>query len=159
MVDVINWTPQRKWMRDPGARSPPRDKHYVNGQLVSENSPSLREASTSPFRRQRVPRRGFIAIPQDDPEYSRLCNEQGNEDGMVDAESPPLLNGVHSSPTSTSSPAMAAAVNGLASPTRNTTAAISEAGNQPISPTSETGPAQARPLVNGVHGMPNGDPE
>lgn len=161
-IQSISWTPLQKWKRDPGVDTTkgfaPRNKHYVNGELVSEDKPSFREASTSPFpRQQRIPRRGFVAISRDDPAYGRLCKEQGpGSDMMVDVESPPLANGVHSSPTSTSSHAAPAAVNGFGLPTLINTATTNGAGNhQPISPSSEAGPAQARPLVNGVHGMVN----
>jgi hypothetical protein len=159
-MQSTSWTPHQKWRRDPEAnglnRFAPRNKHYINGELVSEDKPSLREASTSPFPRQRVPRRGFVAISRDDPAYGRLCKEQGLGDMMVDAESPLLANGVHSSHTSTSPHAATAVVNGMASPTLITTATTNGVGNhQPISPSSEAGPAQARPLVNGFHGMLN----
>lgn len=158
----IGWTPHQKWRSDPEANGlhgfAPRNKHFINGELVSEDKPSLVATSPSPFRSRRIPRRGFVAVPRDDPAYSRLCKDQDLDGPMVDAESPPpaLPNGVHSSPMSTSSHMAMVAVNGLGSPTMITTTTTAEgSGNQPISPSSESGPAQARPLVNGIHGMLN----
>jgi hypothetical protein len=160
-MQCTSWAPHQKWKRDPeghGLRGfAPSNKHYVNGELVSEDKPSVREASTSPspFRRQRVLRRGFAAVPRNDPVYARLDKEQGAEDSMVDAESPLIPNGVHSSPMSASPLVATATVNGLALPTLNTATTTNGAGNHPISPSSEVGPAQARPLVNGIHGTVN----
>ncbi|KAK4157901.1 hypothetical protein C8A00DRAFT_29129 [Chaetomidium leptoderma] len=159
-TQCTSWAPHQKWKRDPEANGlrgfAPSNKHYNNGELVSEDKPSLREASTSPFRRQRVvPRRGDAAVPREDLAYTRLCKEQGVDDSTVDVESPPLANGVHSSPLSASSHAATTTVNGLRSPALVTTATTNGAGNHPISPSSEMGPAQARPLVNGIHGPLN----
>ena len=157
-AQCISWAPHQKWRRDPDAHGlrgfAPSNKHYIHGELVSEDKPNVREASTSPspFRRQRILRRGFVAVPRDDPAYSRLYKEHGADESMVDVESPVLPNGVHSSPTSASSHPATTAVNGLASPTLNTTTTTNGAGNHPISPASEAGPAQARPLVNGTRG-------
>ena len=159
-MQSISWTPRQKWRNDPDANGlrgfAPGNKHYVNGQLVSEDKPSLREASTSPFRRQRIPRRGFVAVSREDPTYTRFSKGQGVDDAMADAESPVLPNGVHTSPTGASSHAAVAAVNGLRPAALVTTMTTNGAGNHPISPSSEAGPAQARPLVNGTHGTLNG---
>ncbi|KAL2135545.1 hypothetical protein VTI74DRAFT_8151 [Chaetomium olivicolor] len=154
----MSWTPHQKWKRDPEANElrgfAPSNKHYINGELVSEDKPSLREASTSPFPRQRVLRRGFVAVPRDEPAYNRLLKEQSRDGSVADAESPVLPNGVHSSPLGTQSHTTAATVNGLRSPTLVTTVTGDGAGNQPLSPSSEAGPGQARPLVNGINGRP-----
>lgn len=154
----ISWTPRQKWRQDPDANGlrgfAPSNKHYVNGELVSEDKPNLREASTSPFPRQRIPRRGLVTVPREDPAYTRVPKEQQSHDEpMVDAvESPVLPNGLHTSPTAVSSHPAVARVNGIRPPTLVTTMATNGAGNHPISPSSEAGPAQARPLVNGTHG-------
>jgi hypothetical protein len=158
-TQCISWASHQKWRRDPDASGlggfAPSNKHYIHGELVSEDKPSVREASTSPFRRQRIPRRGFVAVPREDPAYTRLCKEQGLDDSMVDAGSPLLPNGVHSSPTGVSAHGATATANGPESPTLNTRATTNGAGNHPISPSSEAGPAQARPLVNGIRGTAN----
>lgn len=158
-MQCISWTPHQKWRRDPEANGlrgfAPSNKHYIHGELVSEDKPSLREASTSPFRRQRVPRRGFVAIARDDPAYARFYKEQGADDSTVDAESPRLPNGLHSFPTNAASHAATTPANGLGPSTLITPATTNGAAHHPISPSSEMGPAQARPLVNGVHGTLN----
>jgi hypothetical protein len=158
-VQPISWTPHQKWKSDPEVNDlhgfAPSNKHFINGELVSEDKPSLRQASSLPFRRQRVPRRGFVAIPRDDPAYGRLCKEQGLNGRVTDAESQVVPNGVRSSPTSVSSHMAVAAADGPDSPRLNTTAMTNGTSNQPISPSSESGPAQARPLVNGIHGTLN----
>ncbi|KAH6850184.1 hypothetical protein B0I37DRAFT_352699 [Chaetomium sp. MPI-CAGE-AT-0009] len=155
-LQSITWTPRQKWRHDPVANglrgSAPSNKHYVNGKLVSEDKPSLREASTSPFPRQRVPRRGLVAAAPEDPAHASLPKELLEDHLMIDAESPVLPNGVHTSPTGVSSHAAVARVNGVRPPALVTTIAANGAGNHPISPSSEAGPAQARPLVNGTHG-------
>ncbi|KAK3357429.1 hypothetical protein B0T25DRAFT_589702 [Lasiosphaeria hispida] len=155
------WTPLQKWKSDPDANRnygfAPGNKHFTNGELISEDRPGLGAVSTTPFPEKRVPRRGLVAVFPDDPAYSALCKEQGLDHLLGDADSPLLPNGIRSSP-------VAANVNGgLRSPsslvaaatTNNTSASTSNGqshGNQPISPSSESGPAQARPLVNGANG-------
>jgi hypothetical protein len=150
----ISWTPNQKWKRDPDASSlggfAPSNKHYLHGDLVKEDKPSFTQASTSPFQRPRAARRRFVAAPRDDPAtYARLSKNQDGDESMVDVESPHLPNGVHSSAPPH---AVTATANGVASPTLITVGTTNGGGNHPISPSSEAGPAQARPLVNGVHG-------
>lgn len=161
-TQCVRWVPHQKWRHDPGVDAlhgfAPGNKHYVNGELVCEDKPSVREASTTPFPRQRVPRRGFVAVSPDDPSYNKLIKEHGPDETTHDAGSPGLPNGEHSSPAaSASSRLVAAAVNGVGSPTMDTTPiraapANGADNNQPISPSSEGGAAQARTLVNGNHG-------
>lgn len=152
----ISWTPHQKWKRDPEANGlrgfAPSNRHYINGELVSEDKPNVREASTSPFPRQRIPRRGFVAVPRDDPTYNRLSKEHSRAGSMADAESPVLPNGVHSSPLGAQSRSAMTTINGLRSPTLVTTATVNGDGNQLISPSSEAGPGLGRPLVNGING-------
>ncbi|KAK3302136.1 uncharacterized protein B0T15DRAFT_496607 [Chaetomium strumarium] len=168
-TQYVSWTPHKKWRDDPETNGfhgfAPSNKHYINGELVSEDKPRLREASTSPFPTQRISRRGLVATFRDDPAYRGLSRERGADNSVVDGDSSLLPNGVHSSPTSGSPHALTASVDGLRSPTLNTTqpafvtaavrAVTDGAGNQPISPSSEAGPGQARPLVNGLHGTLN----
>jgi len=130
----------------------------VNGELISEDKPGLSAVSTTPFPEKRVPRRGLIAVTADDPAFVSLCKEQGLEHLVRDENSPLLPNGLHSSP-------MAPIINGLGSPTSIPATTTSNGGigqthgNQPISPSSESGPGQARPLVNGVNRVTNGGAE
>ncbi|EAQ90959.1 hypothetical protein CHGG_02894 [Chaetomium globosum CBS 148.51] len=100
----IIWTPRQKWKHDPDTDGPrgfaPSNKHYVNGELVSEGRSNLREASTSPFPRQRIARRGLVAVLRENLAFTRVTEEQRSYDEpMVDVESSVLPNGVHTSPT------------------------------------------------------------
>ncbi|KAK0669482.1 hypothetical protein QBC41DRAFT_107676 [Cercophora samala] len=162
-AEPVNWVVHQKWRSDPQAHIlggfAPTSKHYMNGELLHEDKPILREASTSPvpFRCRRIPRHGLTAIARDDPAYNQFFKDNGVDGSVENAESPLLPNGVHSSPMSTSSHSMTQSVNGARSPTMTMATAPNGAVNQPISPSSESGPAQARPLVNGIHGLVNGD--
>ncbi|KAK3944737.1 hypothetical protein QBC46DRAFT_159036 [Diplogelasinospora grovesii] len=166
-AQLTKWAPLQKWKNDPDANRnygfAPGNKHYINGAIVAEDKPGLCPVSKTPFPEKRVPRRGLIAVPPSDPDYVRLCHEQGLGELVAGTESPRLPNGIHSSPISASSHRAVSVVNGPGSPSiPNTAAATNGAmngqslGDQPISPSSESGPAQARPLVNGNHGMVNG---
>ncbi|KAK4227707.1 hypothetical protein QBC38DRAFT_363619 [Podospora fimiseda] len=172
-ASLTSWLYQPKWKSDPLQAQTvggfaPGNKYFLRGQLVSEDKPSLRQASTSPFPRHRFVRHGFVAVSQDDAAaYGALrCKEDDGDDSMmVDRDLPLLPNGVHSSPVSTSSSHLTGttgAVNGLRSPALVTAAPVSRATattngvlNQPLSPTSESGAPQARPLVNGIHPVAN----
>jgi hypothetical protein len=159
---VNQWAPLQKWRNDPGANRnygfAPGNRHFVNGELVSEDRPGFSTVSTTPFPEKRVPRRGLVAVLPDDPAYIALCKEQGLDHLVRDGNSPLLPNGIRSS-------SMAPIVNGLGSPTSLPATTTSNGsngqthGNQPISPSSESGPAQARPLMNGVNGTVNGGTE
>ncbi|KAL2181662.1 uncharacterized protein P884DRAFT_266089 [Thermothelomyces heterothallicus CBS 202.75] len=153
-MQCASWTPRQKWRHDPDADGlggfAPSNKHYINGELVSEDKPSLAEASPSPFRRQRLPRRGLGAVSRENSTSTRLSKEQALDSPMVDAESPIVPNGVHASPSGAPSDAETTAVNGRRWPTL-VTPTTNGAGNHPISPTSEAEATQARPLVNGTH--------
>lgn len=159
----LTWTPTQKWKSDPDANRfygfAPSNKQFINGKLVSERKPGICPVSRSPFPEKRVPRRGGLAeVLPDDPEYSRICREQGITDPPTANSSPLLPNGVHSS----SPVSNASRVNGIPSdqtPARATNGARHGQSHDahPISPNSEPGPAQARTLVNGDHGIVNGD--
>lgn len=101
---LSKWAPLQKWKIDPDANRfygfAPRNKYYVNGQMVLEEKPGLSRVSKTPFPEKPVPRRGFVAVSPDDPEYARLCREQGLDQILSGLQTPPLVNGTHSSPTS-----------------------------------------------------------
>jgi len=147
------WALPHKWMQDPGVdpsqRFSPGNKHYINGELVSEVKPRVVKASTTPFPRPQNSRRRIFGRSLHGPGDTGLLKDHGFDEAMVDVESPQMTNGVHSPRGLTTG------ANGFGSPTLSTTATTNGAGNHPISPTSEAGPAQARPLVNGVHGAAN----
>ncbi|KAK4216106.1 hypothetical protein QBC37DRAFT_103922 [Rhypophila decipiens] len=159
----LKWTATQKWKSDPDADRyhgfAPSNKQFINGKLVAERKPGLCAVSRSPFPEKRVPRRGLVEVLPDDPDYTRICKEQGIGEPTTATSSPLLPNGVHSSsPVSTSS-----RINGLPSdqspaPAQtNGTSHRQSHDSHPISPNSEIGPAQARTLVNGDHGIVNGD--
>ncbi|EFX00124.1 histone deacetylase complex subunit [Grosmannia clavigera kw1407] len=97
----------QKWKNDPdGDRFygfAPRNKYYINGQMVKEERPGFSAVSKTPFPEVRVPRRrGIVAVSVDDPDYRRLCKEQGIEPVAMasDAQSPVHTTGVALSPKS-----------------------------------------------------------
>ncbi|KAK5664190.1 hypothetical protein OQA88_406 [Cercophora sp. LCS_1] len=142
------WVAGQKWKNDPDANRnygfAPGKKHFVNGELVLEERPGHSAVSATPFPEKRVPRRGLVAVSPEDPAYAALCKEQGLESSTGDGDSPLLPNGLRGS-------SVAPMVNGLSSPS-----AANHATTHPISPSSESGPAQARPLINGVNGINGG---
>jgi hypothetical protein len=153
------FVPLQKWKSDPDADAnhgfAPGNKHFLNGELLSVDTAGFSEVSTTPFPERRVPRRGLLTVSPDDPSYVAICKEQGLHHLIGGGDSPLMPNGVHSSP-------VAHSVNGAASP--SSLAASTREGSsrghnqaQPMSPSSEPGPAQARPLVNGVNGGMNGN--
>ncbi|KAB5558651.1 hypothetical protein GE09DRAFT_120791 [Coniochaeta sp. 2T2.1] len=156
-------TPLQKWKSDPDANRfygfAPRNKYYVNGQLVREDTPGMSAVSKTPFPEKRVPRRGLQAVSPDDPEYSRLCREQGLDHLLSEAGSPLLPNGVHSSPASAASNLPPRTFSGPTSP--SSAHRITTNGNgvlhRPMSPSSDPGAAKPRPLVNGINGTSHQD--
>lgn len=107
---------------------------YVNGQNQGDlNPPRKAVTSRTPFPENPGPRKGLMMVARDDPDWDRLCMEQG------------LPHLVRSSrPTSSDGASLASAtINGNGS----TTAAPSDS--------TLAAPAPA-PLVNGDHGHQNG---
>ena len=70
-----------KWKGDPDIGRYrgfcPRWKWYINGVLVGEDLPKPAQTSKTPFVERPVPRRGLQAVLPDDPDYVRICHEQG----------------------------------------------------------------------------------
>jgi hypothetical protein len=99
---TMQWRGSQKWKQDPDASRfhgfAPRNKYYVNGVLVGEDMPTLSQTSKTPFPEERVPRRGLVRVMPDDPDYVKICKEQGLEHLVNGQKSPSLPNGVHSSP-------------------------------------------------------------
>ncbi len=152
------WAPLQKWKSDPNANRfygfAPRNKYYVNGQLVREDVPGMAAVSKSPFPEKRVPRRGLQAVSPDDPDFTRLCREQGLEHLLSEAGSPLLPNGVHSSPASAVSNLPPRTYSGPTSPTstHRSTTINGHGAHRPMSPSSDPGAAKPRPLINGING-------
>ncbi|KAL1840095.1 hypothetical protein VTJ49DRAFT_790 [Mycothermus thermophilus] len=152
-LQCTSWVPPQKWRRDPDANSAagfaPRNKHYINGELVSEDKPVLLSTSPSPFQRPRSARRRYFSAPYNGSPTPKSCKEQDADTEMTGVESPHLPNGLHSPHTETGT------TNGVGSPTLVSTATTNGAGGALISPPAEAGPGDAHPLVNGVHGDVN----
>ena len=111
-----------KWKQDPDAsiRGPfaPRYKYYVNGQLIGEDMPKSYTPSKDPFPEHRVPRRGgLVAVSPDEPDYARLCIEQGLGDLLTEQQKQSVLNGAHLTPRSMASNEHTDYVNAELSPT------------------------------------------
>lgn len=157
-AQLITWAPLQKWKSDPDANRfhgfAPRNKYYMNGQLVREDLPGMTAVSKSPFPEKRVPRRGLQAVLPDDPDYPRLCREQGLQHLLSEASSPLLPNGVHSSPASAVSNFPPRTFSGPTSPTfaHGSTTTNGHGLHRPMSPSSDPGAAKPRPLVNGNNG-------
>jgi hypothetical protein len=70
-----------KWRQDPDAGSnygfAPGAKEYINGVFIREDKPKLAETSKTPFPECRVPRIGLRQVFSTDPEYEKICIEQG----------------------------------------------------------------------------------
>lgn len=158
------WVPLQRWKSDPDARRhlgfAPGNKYYVNGELVHEDTAGLGAVSSSPFPEKRAPRKGLMAITPDDPDYVRVCQEQGL--GRLDhGQSPAPLNGIHGSPVSTASYGQRPTMNATESPVTAPATVMNGHHHpyaQPISPTSEPGNPSTRALVNGINGAVHGVP-
>jgi len=133
------WGSTQKWKGDPDADSrhgfAPRNKYYINGQYVGEERPGFSDTSNDPFPESPVPRRGLMAVRPDDPDYAKICQEQGLRH-LLKGQSPAFPNGLHS-------PASSAGLNG------------DYAHPRPVNGTSTpklfSPTAEQKPLVNGVH--------
>ncbi|KAI1405823.1 hypothetical protein F4819DRAFT_349275 [Hypoxylon fuscum] len=99
------WTAPGKWKQDPDAarygRFAPRSKYYINGQMVGEDLPKPYTMSKTPFPEHRVPRRGgFTAVTPDEPDYARICVEQGLSHLLTDQQKQAVLHEAHLTPRS-----------------------------------------------------------
>lgn len=97
-----------KWKLDPDASSrghfAPRWKYYVNGQYAGEDRPKSYKPSQDPFPERRVPRRGgLIAVTPDEPDYARVCVEQGLSHLLSEEQRHGALAGAHLTPKSMAS--------------------------------------------------------
>lgn len=112
------WSTIQKWKQDPDIGRyrgfAPRCQYYVNGGMVGEDLPKPAQLSHSPFPEKKVPRRGLLQVYPDDPDYTRICIDQGLDYLVNGHLSPPLVNGIHSSPISQKSVTLAQpTINGL----------------------------------------------
>lgn len=157
-----NFRPLEKWKNDPDAGRnhgfAPGSKYFVNGQFIWEERPKVGMVSKMPFEEERVPRRGLAPVRPDDPEYAELCRKQGLGHLLGESQGSHLLSNGHRSTSPMSTTSSSNRANGITSPRARTVNGHAH-GHHPISPSSETGPAAARPLLNGHHGMLSGDEE
>nr|CEG04303.1 unnamed protein product [Fusarium clavum] len=146
----MQWGTCQKWKQDPDAARyhglAPRCKYYLNGALVGEDMPQLAQTSSTPFPDKKVPRRGLVQVFPDDPDYARLCLEQGLEHLVNGHLSPPLINGIHSSPISQKSMVSGGPLNG-------TFKALTPGSTTESLPVSTAGHDT---LTNGINGNMNG---
>lgn len=131
---AVGWKSAQKWKQDPGADRffgfAPRSKYYVNGEMVGEDVPARHRTSKTPFPEARVPRRGLVQVFPGDPDYERICLDQGL-DHLHREPHTPVLNGVHSSPCSqTTTPAkpLVNGTNGLETHDPSTTNGVTSNG-------------------------------
>ncbi|XWW97399.1 hypothetical protein V2A60_005381 [Cordyceps javanica] len=100
-AQAVGWKAPQKWKQDPDADRfhgfAPRHKYYLGGTFMREDTPTKHLISSTPFPEKRVPRRGLVQVFPDDPEYEKLCSEQGLEHLIKGQHSPTLRNGVHAS--------------------------------------------------------------
>lgn len=146
---LMMWSAPAKWKHDPDANSregfAPRQKYYINGRFVAEDKPGHYKPSSSPFPEPRVPRRGgLVAVGPDEPDYPRLCVEQGLGHLLTEQQKLSVTNGAHLTPRSMTSNDTAE-INGAMSPSA-------------VSPTAQINGVHDRvptekPLVNGINGI------
>jgi hypothetical protein len=72
----------------------PRWRWYLNGNFVEEDLPKRAITSNLPFNERPVPRRGLLAVNPDDPDYLKICHEQGITPLIKSQPSPTLTNGI-----------------------------------------------------------------
>jgi len=96
--------------------------------------------SKTPFPVSRVPRRGLVAVQPEDPDYVRICTEQGLEHLLHETPSPGLPNGVNGS---------ACLGNEMGPP--GTNGALHSPKSHPLPLVNGNGTSSAPP-VNGING-------
>lgn len=145
-----------RWKNDPDAERYmgfcPRNKYYINGQLVREGKVDVNNVSKTPWPEQRVPRDGLTALSPTNPNYVRLAKEQGLSHLLSGLRTPPMTTGAQSSPNRLfSQRAFQGPNDGLSPPPSESTATANGDGLQPLSSTAST-VEQDKPLVNGHAG-------
>lgn len=138
-----------RWKDDPDAARYmgfcPRNKHFINGQLVHEDQVDVTSASYTPWPEVRVPRYGLTAVPLTDPSYARLAKEQGLEHLLSGLRTPPMTTAAQTSPSRLSPHR---AFDDLSPPQSESTATANGDGHHPRSSTASTA-EQDKSLVNG----------
>lgn len=98
----VNGDYPNRWKDDPDAARYlgfcPRNKYYVNGQLVREAKVDTTTASRTPWPEVRVPRYGLHTVPITDPNYARFAKDQGLGHLVSGLRTPPMTTGAQTSP-------------------------------------------------------------
>lgn len=72
-----------KWKSDPDTDPNqyyiPQPKVYLNGEFIRQEPPLLTRTARNKFPEERVPRREFTQAFPGDPDYEKLCRQQGLE--------------------------------------------------------------------------------
>ncbi|KJR86393.1 HOS4 protein [Sporothrix schenckii 1099-18] len=80
---LLTFAPTYKWKSDPNADEnlgfAPGTKYFVNGILVGQHRPGRVVTFNTPPPDVRVPRRGLVAVPVDDPEFAPMCKSMNIE--------------------------------------------------------------------------------
>ncbi|KUI65059.1 Protein HOS4 [Cytospora mali] len=139
-----------RWKNDPDAERYmgfcPRNKYYVNGQLVREGKVDINNVSKTPWPEQRVPRDGLTAVSPTNPNYVRFAKEQGLSHLLSGLRTPPMTTVAQSSPNRLFSQRTFQGPNdGLSPPPSESTATANGDGLQPRSSTAD----HDKTLVNG----------
>lgn len=145
----INGDYPSRWKDDPDSARymgfSPRNKYYINGQLVREAKVDTTTASLRPWPMARVPRYGLCMVPISDPNYARFAKEQGLLHLVSGLRTPPMTTGAQTSP---SRPYNQRGFDDLSPPQSESTATANGDGNQPRSSTAST-TEHDKPLMNG----------
>lgn len=145
-AQLLTFTATHKWKNDPNADEllgfAPGTKYFINGSLVGQHRPGMIGTCKTPPPEVRVPRRGLVAVPVDDPEFASISKSMGID---------PL-----------SFPGYASFVarqqNGIipSIPLRTTSGHVN--GTARMNGSNGTGPSphNGRPIVNGINGAKSG---
>lgn len=146
----INGDYPSRWKDDPDAARYfgfcPRNKYFVNGQLVREAKVDTNTASRTPWPEVRVPRYGLTTIPISDPNYARFAKDQGLGHLVSGLRTPPMTTGAQTSPNRLFSQQQQG-FDGF-SPQSVSTATANGDGHQLRSSTAST-TEHDKPLING----------
>ncbi|WQF75979.1 Putative ankyrin repeat-containing domain superfamily [Colletotrichum destructivum] len=148
---LYGWKVPQKWKQDPDADRfygfAPRNKYYINGVMVEEQKPGMSATSSTPFPEKRAPRKGLQQVFPGDPDYARVCKEQGLEHLLNGTNPPTLSNGGHLSPRSQSN------ATETSTETSHGPQAIVSGPAATSAPAPASALTEARLLPNGVHGV------
>lgn len=139
-----------RWKDDPDAARYmgfcPRNKYFVNGQLIREGKVDVTSASYTPWPEVRVPRYGLNPVPITDPNYARIAKDQGLGHLVSGLRTPPMTIAAQTSPNRLFAQR---GFDDLSPPQSESTATANGDVHQPRSSTGSTAEQDNKPLVNG----------